>query len=162
RRRPAPPAGTAGLCHNRPLFFQNTPSYCHPRDECPIGRIFMKKLLLATATLALSAGLASAEEVKIGLSLGFTGPPESLPLALDSGAELAVKEVSDSGKLLDGSTVTAVRADNTCTDAAAWVAADERLVASDKVKGMMGGMGSGETIASLERVGVPNGMVMIS
>ncbi|SHL98123.1 amino acid/amide ABC transporter substrate-binding protein, HAAT family [Paracoccus solventivorans] len=122
----------------------------------------MKKLLLATATLALSAGLASAEEVKIGLSLGFTGPLESLAPNMASGAELAVKEVSDSGKLLDGSTVTAVRADNTCTDAAASVAAVERLVTSDKVNGIMGGMCSGETIASLERVGVPNGMVMIS
>ncbi|HRO13840.1 MAG TPA: ABC transporter substrate-binding protein, partial [Paracoccus sp. (in: a-proteobacteria)] len=59
-------------------------------------------------------------------------------------------------------TVIAVRADNTCTDAAASVAAVERLVTSDKVNGIMGGMCSGETIASLEKVAVPNGMVMIS
>lgn len=122
----------------------------------------MKKLLAATAAVALTAGMASAEEVKIGISMGFTGPLESMSPSMAAGSELAVKEVSESGKLLDGSTVVAVRADNTCADAAAAVAAVERLVTSDKVNGIMGGMCSGETIASLEKVGVPNGMVMIS
>ena len=79
-----------------------------------------------------------------------------------AGAELAIKEVSDSGKFMGGSNVTSVQVDNTCTDAAASVAAVERLVTSEKVNGIMGGMCSGETIASLERVAVPNGMVMIS
>ena len=38
----------------------------------------------------------------------------------------------------------------------------ERLVTADKVNGIVGGMCSGETIATLEKVGVPNGVVMIS
>ena len=123
----------------------------------------MKKLLLATvATAALGAGAASAEDVKIGLSLGYTGPLESMAPAMTQGAELAIKEVNDSGKFMGGSNVTSVQVDNTCTDAAASVAAVERLVTSEKVNGIMGGMCSGETIASLERVAVPNGMVMIS
>ena len=122
----------------------------------------MKKLLLATAVLALGAGGAFAEDIKIGLSLGFTGPLESMSPNMANGAEMAIKEASDSGKFLNGSTVTAVRADNTCADAAAAVAAVERLVTAEKVNGIMGGMCSGETIASLERVAVPNGMVMIS
>ncbi|MFD1881014.1 ABC transporter substrate-binding protein [Paracoccus pacificus] len=122
----------------------------------------MKKLLLATAATGLLAGAASAEDIKIGLSLGFTGPLESMAPAMQKGAELAVKEVNDSGKLLDGSTVTVVTADNTCADAAAATAAVERLVTADKVNGIVGGMCSGETIASLQNVAVPNGMVMIS
>ncbi|WP_134725844.1 ABC transporter substrate-binding protein [Paracoccus luteus] len=122
----------------------------------------MKKLLLATAAAALTAGAAGAEDIKIGLSLGFTGPLESMSPNMAKGAELAMKEVSDSGKLLDRSTVTSVQADNTCADAAASVAAVERLVTAEKVNGIMGGMCSGETIASLEKVAVPNGMVMIS
>ncbi len=122
----------------------------------------MKKLLLATAATALSVGMATAEDVKIGISMGFTGPLESMAPQMANGAELAIKEISDSGKLMDGAKVEAVRADNTCADAAASVAAVERLVTSDKVNGIMGGMCSGETIASLERVAVPNGMVMIS
>ena len=121
----------------------------------------MKKLLLATAAGALIAGAAGAEEIKMGISLGLTGPLESIAPPIQKGAELAMKEVSDSGKLLDGSTIVPVVADNTCIDAAASVAAVERIV-SEGVKGIMGGMCSGETIASLEKVGVPNGVVMIS
>ena len=122
----------------------------------------MNRLLLATAAVALTAGVASAENARLGLSLGFTGPLESLAPNIANGAELAIKEVSESGKFMGGATVEAVRADNTCVDAAAAVSAVERLVTSDKVNGIVGGMCSGETIASLEKVGVPNGMVMIS
>ncbi len=122
----------------------------------------MKKLMLATAAIALGAGGAFAEDVKIGLSLGFTGPLESMSPNMAKGAEMAIEEANASGKFLNGSKVTAARADNTCADAAAAVAAVERLVTAEKVNGIMGGMCSGETIASLERVGVPNGMVMIS
>src|SRR5690606_14082888 len=61
----------------------------------------------------------------------------------------------------DGATVSSVKADSTCIDAAAAVSAVERLV-TDEVKGIVGGMCSGETIATLEKVGVPNGIVMIS
>ena len=34
----------------------------------------MKKLLLATASVALMSGAASAEDIKIGVLLAFTGP----------------------------------------------------------------------------------------
>ena len=37
----------------------------------------MKKILLASAATALVAGAAHADEVKVGLMLGFTGPAES-------------------------------------------------------------------------------------
>lgn len=122
----------------------------------------MKKLLLATVATAALAGAASAEDAKIGISLGYTGPLESMSPAMTQGAEMAIKEVTESGKFMGGSKVTSVQVDNTCADAAASVAAVERLVTSEKVNGIMGGMCSGETIASLERVAVPNGMVMIS
>ncbi|MCB2111005.1 ABC transporter substrate-binding protein [Albidovulum sp.] len=122
----------------------------------------MKRLLSATALVALMSSGALAEEVKIGVILGFTGPLESITPAMASGAELAMKEVSDSGKLLDGSTVTSVRGDSTCVDAAAATAAAERLVTTDKVNAIMGADCSGVTGAILANVAVPNGIVMIS
>ncbi|WP_207101965.1 ABC transporter substrate-binding protein [Paracoccus shandongensis] len=122
----------------------------------------MKKLLLATAMGALMAGAASAEDIKLGMSLGFTGPLESLAPGMRSGAELAIKEVSDSKLLLDGSTVVPVQGDSTCIDAAAATATVERLITAEGVKGIVGGMCSGEAIASLQNVAVPNGVVMIS
>ena len=125
----------------------------------------MKKLMTATAAAALIAGSAFAgshNEVKIGVILGFTGPLETITPAMGAGAELAMKEVSDSGKLLGGATVTSVRADSTCIDAAAATAAAERLVTSDKVHAIMGADCSGVTGAILQNVARPNGIVMIS
>ncbi|MBU2956690.1 ABC transporter substrate-binding protein [Paracoccus sp. 1_MG-2023] len=122
----------------------------------------MKKLLLATAAGALLAGAAGAEEIKLGISLGFTGPLESMSPAMAQGAEMAIKEINDSGAFLDGSTVTAVQGDSTCIDAAAATATVERLITAEGVKGIVGGMCSGETIASLENVAKANGIVMIS
>ncbi len=125
----------------------------------------MKKLLLSTAvaaSLSASAGIASAEEIKIGVFLGLTGPIESLVAQMAPAAEAAIAEVSASGKLLDGTTVVAVRADTTCVDAAAATAAIERLITSDKVAGVVGGDCSGVTTAALTNVALPNGMVMVS
>lgn len=121
----------------------------------------MKKLLLASVA-ALIAGAAGAEEIKMGISLGFTGPLESMAPHMAGGAELAFKEVSDSGKLLDGTKITVVRSDSTCTDAAAATAGVEKLITTDGVKGIVGGMCSGEATASLQNVAMPNGVVMIA
>ncbi len=123
----------------------------------------MKKLLLATAATALVAGPALAQEnIKLGIILGFTGPLESITPDMAAGAELAIKEVSDSGALLGGTTVEAIRGDSTCIDAGAATAVAERLITADGVKGIMGADCSGVTGAILANVAVPNGVVMIS
>lgn len=121
----------------------------------------MKKLLLASTATALFAGAAMAEDVKIGVLLGFTGPLESITPAMGAGADLAIKEVNDSGKFALG-TVTAVRGDSTCVDAAAATAAAERLVTADGVTAIMGADCSGVTGAVLQNVARPNGIGMIS
>ena len=126
----------------------------------------MNKLLLATAATALMAGQAFAAahtgDVKIGVELGFTGPLESITPAMGAGADLAIKEVNDAGTLLDGATVTAIRADSTCIDAGAATAAAEGLVTGDMVNAIMGADCSGVTGAILQNVARPNGIVMIS
>lgn len=128
-------------------------------------RIRMKKLLIAsaaaTAMMAASAG-AIAQEVKIGVILGFTGPIESLTPGMADSAELALKEINDSGLFLDGQTLVPVRADSTCIDSAAATAAAERLITAENVAAIMGADCSGVTIAIANNVAVPNGVVMIS
>jgi len=122
----------------------------------------MKKLLMATAASALMASAAFAgSEVKLGILIGFTGPIESLTGPMAAGAELAMKEVSDSGKLLDGATVTPMRADTGCIDNGLATSNAERLIA-DGINGLIGGDCSGVTGAILQNVAIPNGMVMIS
>ncbi len=125
----------------------------------------MKNLLLATSAVAMMAGGAYADahsEVKIGVILGFTGPLESITPAMGAGAELAMAEVTESGALLDGMTVTSVRGDSTCIDAGAATAAAERLVTADGVAAIMGADCSGVTGAILQNVARANGVVMIS
>ncbi|WP_371171126.1 ABC transporter substrate-binding protein [Aliiroseovarius sp. 2305UL8-7] len=122
----------------------------------------MKKFLMATAATALMSGAAVADDVKIGVLLGFTGPLESLAPPIAEGAEMAIKEVSDSGKFMGGSTVSSVRGDSTCVDAAAATAAAERLVTGDGVAGIVGAMCSGATGAVLTSVSLPNGVAQVS
>ena len=122
----------------------------------------MKKMLMATTAAALVATGAFADgEVKLGVLFGFTGPIESLTGPMSAGAEMAMKEVSDSGMLLDGATVTSMRADSGCIDNGLAVASAERLIA-DGINGLIGADCSGVTGAVLQNVAIPNGMVMIS
>jgi branched-chain amino acid transport system substrate-binding protein len=122
----------------------------------------MKKLLLATAACALAAGAASADEVKLGIMFGFTGPIESLTGSMANAAEAAIAEVNASGKFPGGTTFTSVRGDDGCTDSAMAQATAEKMVTVDGVKAIIGGDCSGVTIATLANVAVPNGIVMIS
>lgn len=123
----------------------------------------MKKLaIIAASAAAVAASAASAQEIKIGVVLGFTGPIESLTPDMAGGAEMAIDEVNASGLLLGGSTVVAVRGDTTCIDSAAAVAATEKLVNADNVSAIVGGDCSGVTGSMLQNVARPNGIVMIS
>jgi len=125
----------------------------------------MKKILLTSAATLALAGAAHADAhgpVTLGISLGFTGPLESLAPPMAAGAEMAMAEVTASGQLLGGKAITSVRGDSTCIDASAAVAVAERLITSDGVDGIVGAMCSGATTAMLTNVAVPNGMVMIS
>ncbi|MGB7241065.1 MAG: ABC transporter substrate-binding protein [Sulfitobacter sp.] len=125
----------------------------------------MKKLLLASTAAALLATTAfaagHAKEVKLGILIGFTGPIESLTGPMAAGAEMAMKEATDSGKLLDAATVTPLRADTGCIDNGLSTSNGERMIA-DGVHGIIGGDCSGVTGAILQNVAIPNGMVMIS
>ncbi len=125
----------------------------------------MKRMLLATAATALCTTAAFAGghgEVKIGIILGFTGPIESLTQQMAGGAEIAMAEVTESGLLLGGSTVTPVRGDSTCVDAAAATSVAEQQITGDGVKAIMGADCSGVTGAILQNVALANGVVMIS
>ena len=122
----------------------------------------MKKTLLALLTSMALTTPAMAEDVKIGVLLGFTGPIESLTPDMAFAAELAIKEVNRSKIFLKGSPVSSIRADSTCVDAAGATASANRLITADGVKAIMGADCSGVTIATLQNVALANGIVMIS
>ena len=121
----------------------------------------MKKLLLAAIISLSTISTAALAEIKVGIILGFTGPIETLTPAMRDSAKLAFAEVSSSGKLLGGETITPMMADSTCVDSDAAVAAAEMLV-SDGVVAIMGADCSGVTGAIATNVAVPNGVTMVS
>ena len=121
----------------------------------------MKKLLLAAIISLSTISTAALAEIKVGIIIGFTGPIETLTPAMRDSAKLAFKEVSDSGALLGGETITPLIADSTCVDSDAAVAAAELLV-SDGAVAIMGADCSGVTGAIVTNVAVPNGITMVS
>ena len=121
----------------------------------------MKRFLLASAAGTLIAASAGAQETaNVGIILGFTGPLELITPAMADSAELAFKEANEAGGL--PATITPIRADSTCVDAAAATPAAERLVTSDNVAAILGADCSGVTVAIATNVAIPNGVPMIS
>ena len=122
----------------------------------------MKKVIMTAALSMALAVPAFADEVKIGVILGYTGPIESLTPDMADGAELAMKEVNDSGNFMNNMTVTPVRGDSTCIDAQAASATAERLITAEGISAIVGADCSGVTTAILQNVAMANGIVMIS
>ncbi|WP_430463912.1 ABC transporter substrate-binding protein [Tabrizicola sp.] len=120
----------------------------------------MKKLLMASAATLALTGAAAAEDVKLGVLIGFTGPIESLTSHMAAAAETAMAEVNASGK--SAYNFVSVRGDSTCVDSAAATSAAERMVTAEGVKGIIGADCSGVTGAVLQNVARPNGIVMVS
>lgn len=128
-------------------------------------RIAIRRCLLAASALLLlgQASTGARAQIKVGIEFGFTGPVEGIAPAMARSAELALKEINDSGLLLDGKTsLVPVRVDSTCVDNAAATAAAERLVTTENVVAIVGTDCSGVAIGVVNNVVVPNGVVMIS
>jgi len=121
----------------------------------------MKKLLLAVIVSLTTISSVALAEIKVGIILGFTGPIETLTPAMRDSAKLAFAEVSASGALLGGETITPLIGDSTCVDSDAAVAAAE-IIVNDGAVAIMGADCSGVTGAIATNVAVPNGVTMVS
>jgi len=122
----------------------------------------MLNKLFFTILMILSTFITSARsEIKIGVILGFTGPIESLAPAIADSAEIAFKEASDSGSLLNGETITVIRADSTCNDPSAAIAAAEGVIAQG-VTAILGAVCPEATEIIFSESALPSGIVMIS
>ena len=100
-------------------------------------------------------------EIKIGVILGFTGPIETLAPSMAESAELAFKEATDSGLLLNGETIRVIKADSTCTDPDAAIIAAESVI-SEGAKAIIGAVCPNITKAILLNSVIPNKVTMIS
>ncbi len=119
------------------------------------------KILFSILLLKLTFTTNILAEIKIGIVLGFTGPVENLTPSMAESAELALKEATDSGLLLNGETISIIKADTTCTDSDAAIIATERVI-SEGAKAIIGAVCPEITKAILLNSVIPNKVTMIS
>src|SRR5262249_23729260 len=137
-----------------------------------IMRKFNMALVAATALIGAAsaasaqsnapAAAAGAQDVKLGILMGFTGPLEQMSPPMAKSAQLVAAQVNAQGGILKGGKLCFVQADDTCTDATSASNAADRLINTEKVVAIVGAMCSGVTIAVANTVAVPAGVVMIS
>jgi branched-chain amino acid transport system substrate-binding protein len=114
------------------------------------GFLMSKRMITAVAATAVAAGLAmtqaaSAQEVKVGVILPYTGVGAELAQQIDRGMELYLKLNADQVKPY---TITLVKRDSKAPDGAAAKIAAQELLTQDKVDVLAGWVYSPDAIAS--------------
>jgi branched-chain amino acid transport system substrate-binding protein len=117
-----------------------------------IGKLFTAVVTAGALTSAVSA---YAQDIKLGVIAGMSGPGTSYGIGIRQGAEMAVKEINAAGGI-KGRKISLVVVDDASNPAQS-VTAMQRLV-SDRVDLIVGGWGSSQVLANMEvaeRGGIP-------
>jgi branched-chain amino acid transport system substrate-binding protein len=109
----------------------------------------------------LLAAPAVAEDVKLGILFGATGPLASAAPALLDAVKLAVDEVNANGGILKGQKLQTIVVDTRGT-AQGSIDAATKLVKVDNVAAIVGGLTSVTLMAAAHGVTIPNGVLLIS
>lgn len=115
-----------------------------------------RKSTFIAMSLALLAGSASAESIKIGVNQPLTGSVAASGNFISDGARLAAEQINANGGLL-GEQIELIVEDNKSNPSEA-AAAAEKLITRDNVSAMVGAWGSTFTLAvmpKLEEYGIP-------
>ena len=109
----------------------------------------MSKLMIAAvAALAVSAGTASAQEVKLGLILPYTGVGAELGQQMDRAAELYLKQ---NAAQISPYKITLIKRDSKAPNGAEAKVAAQELLTQNKVDVLAGWSYSPDAIASAPR-----------
>lgn len=122
-----------------------------------LGTALAASLVAATAL----GGTALAEDVKIGVVGGISGPIAALAPPMIDASKLAVAHVNEQGGLLGGNSLVAVIGDSSCSQQGGTDAAN-KAVNVEGVVAMVGPYCSGATLAAANSVTVPAGVVLVS
>jgi len=114
----------------------------------------------ATPAGTAAASPAAGGPLKIGMLFDYTGSLAEFGPNMETGAQLAVKQINAAGGVL-GKPIQLIKADSGTNPQVA-VEAATRLVNVEGVQAIVGSLSSGVTIAVAEGVAVPNKIVMIS
>lgn len=121
----------------------------------------MKKYLISLTLVFLTLISSALSDIKVGIVLGFTGPTQELTPPMAKSIELAFKEASKSGLLLNGKAISSTKADTTCTDFSAATEAAKNIL-SLNVVALIGGICPGISNIIADKVSVPNNIMIIS
>jgi branched-chain amino acid transport system substrate-binding protein len=117
----------------------------------------IEKLFTAVAVAGAVVGAlpAQAQDIRLGVIAGMSGPGTSYGIGIRQGAEMAVKEINAAGGV-KGRKISLVVVDDASNPAQS-VTAMQRLV-GDNVDLIVGGWGSSQVLANMEvveRAGIP-------
>src|SRR5690606_37415193 len=118
-----------------------------------VGEIYMNKLVKNAAAvvlgLTLATGASAQEVLKIGVVSALDGPGSEWGRGVDGGTKIAAKEVNDAGglKVGDKTYKLQVISYDDAYKAAQGVAAATRLIEQDRVKFILGPLGSASGLA---------------
>ena len=104
-----------------------------------------KRMIAAIVALAVSAGGSSAQEVKVGVVLPYTGVGAEFAQQMDRGLELYLKLNADQVKPY---TITLIKRDSKAPNGAEAKVAVQELLTQDKVDALAGFVYSPDAIAS--------------
>lgn len=116
--------------------------------------------LASAVAMALAAGTAAADDVKIGALMSMTGDLQAYGETSLNGIKLAVKEINAAGGAAGNMLVVAVGDDQ--TNPQVGVDAAKKLVELENVAALIGALPSGVTIPTATSVSAPAGVVQIS
>jgi branched-chain amino acid transport system substrate-binding protein len=122
-----------------------------------IGTVAAASIFAATTL----AGAALAQEVKIGLVGGISGPIAALAPPMIKASQLAVEHVNAQGGILNGQKLAAVVGDSACSQQGGTDAAT-KAVNVENVVALVGPYCSGATLAAANTVTIPAGVVLVS
>lgn len=114
-----------------------------------------KLAAIAIVGAAIACPSAQADDIRIGVIAGFSGPGTSYGIGIRQGAEMAVKEINAEGGI-NGKKLELVVVDDGSNPGQS-VTAMQRLI-NDKVDLIVGGWGSSQVLAAMEpaeRAGMP-------
>ncbi|MEP3277717.1 MAG: ABC transporter substrate-binding protein [Stappiaceae bacterium] len=114
-------------------------------------------LLAATAL----AGSAAADNIKVGIIGGISGPIAAMAPAMVDSAQLAISQVNEQGGIGDGQKIDVVLGDSACNPQNATDSVTKAVNVSGIVA-LVGPHCSGATIAAANSVTIPAGILLIS
>ncbi|MDP2949405.1 MAG: ABC transporter substrate-binding protein [Chloroflexota bacterium] len=136
-------------------------SACEEEEEAPTTpRATGTGTPRATGTPGVAVTPSAAGPLKIGMLFDYTGSLAEFGPNMETGAQLAVKQINAAGGVL-GKPIQLIKADSG-TAPQVGVEAATRLVNIDGVQAIVGSLSSGVTIQVAEGVAVPNKILMIS